>query len=601
MDIEELALLLRQQEPEKTNLDFKRKLYAVDHPKVRDTQWDEFIKDILSLANGNIGTAQTKSYLIIGVGDELNPLGTRDIFDVGEVNISAQRILQKVNSACRPPLPDLEIETVRFAGKRILIITIPPTPYLHETTRALKTSHTIYQENTVFIRRKESIGSASTSERQAILAEKQLAFSQAVGLKAVQSFPTDSIQRHREKLATKLRFARWAEGSPDESFIGSEGVHLPLFASPYEDTEGSSEELLRYIRSYGRLLILGEPGMGKTVALERAVWEFSTSTYDMVPVFIPLIQYDGDLMNDVATALNETGVLNIISNNEVNQLVANHQCVFLFDGLNEVAGVLRDKVYTELASFLRSHPTCSCTITSRSQDELWRRFHSREMIEDAVVVHRINDEQIAEYLVAHLGEKRGRELCDRLNEALQGLARIPLLLWLIKEAGVAGEELPGNRGELFNRFVRQVLKREQKQPDLVTIPQQEKLGALSHLAFQLQQDHRLACGRDEAIRIIQKTKRDVECEAVIDESLRNGLLIGETRLHFMHQAVHEYFVALELENILASFREPRGGLLAQVKTHSSSTSRSNFVNGQRKVGGLRPLCNLRGLQNSRCL
>ena len=51
MDPEKLKRLLKQPEPEELKLDFKRKLYAIDHvdPKVRDMHWDEFIKDILVL------------------------------------------------------------------------------------------------------------------------------------------------------------------------------------------------------------------------------------------------------------------------------------------------------------------------------------------------------------------------------------------------------------------------------------------------------------------------------------------------------------------------------------------------------------------------
>jgi HEAT repeat protein len=296
--------------------------------------------------------------------------------------------------------------------------------------------------------------------------------------------------------------------------------------------------------------------MGKTVALERAMWELSTVGSMTIAVFVPLIQYDVNLMRTVMVALNETGVLNVSTDYEVEQLVQDFRCVFLFDGINEVAGSQRDKLFAELASFLRTHSSSPCIITSRSQDELWRRFHSREMIEDAVVVRRITEEQIAGYLHAHLGEKRGKELYDRLNQALRGLARIPLLLWLIKEAGLAGKELPGNRGELFERFVKGVLEREQKQPDLVTIPAHLKTQALSHLAFHLLQGQRLAGSREEAVQVIQEVGAGTDGAAVVKESLRNGLLIGEAQVHFMHQAVLEYFAALRLADFASSLRVP---------------------------------------------
>jgi HEAT repeat protein len=560
MNIKEVQQLLRCREPESLKLEFKRKLYDIEHhdSKVRDLQWGEFIKDVLALANGNVGTAQKPGRLIIGVTDELNEHGTRDIHDVGSVSLTAQRILRKVNSACNPPLPDLRCEESCLEDKRILIITIPPTPYLHETTRAIKTPKATYPESVVFIRRKEDIGLASALERESILAEKRAAFAKTEAPDMQKAgkpgFTLESVQRHRRCLATKPRYARWADQSIDESYISSVGFRLPLFASPYDDTSGTSEELSECIRAYQRLLILGEPGMGKTVALERAMWEFATCPDTIIPIFVPLIHYDGSLTDIIIVALRETGALNIASAAEIEQVIADYRCVFLFDGLNEAPGNYRDKLFAELASFLQAHPLSPCIITSRSQDELWRRFHSREIVEDAMVVRRITDGQIAEYLVAHLGREKGRELHDRLNDALRGLARVPLFLWLIKEAGLAGEELPGNRGQLFDRFVRQALKREQKQPRIATIPIYQKIEALSHLAFFLYQDHRLTCNREDAIRIIADSESGLDGALLIDESLRNGILIGETQIRYMHQAVQEYFVAVKAQRIVAALR-----------------------------------------------
>ncbi len=562
MDIEQIRQLLQQREPEDLKLDLKRELYGIFHPdsSIRDMQWGELIKDVLSLANGNIGTAGKPGNLVIGVADELNQHGIRELYDVGDVILTGQQVLDKINAVCRPHLPNIYCEILLLDGIRIFVITVPPTPHLHETIRALKTPKATYPENTVFIRRKEGVGVASTEERDAIKAEKQ-------GSKASEaleherlSFPSGLIHTHREGLAAIPRYARWADKSPDEAYIHSAGIHLPLFVSPYEDISGPSEELLDCIRSYHRLIILGEPGMGKTVAFERAMWEFSTSVSVVTPVFIPLVQYDGSLISSIMNAFNEGGVLNISKATDVEQLILGYQCVFLFDGLNEVPGSYRDKLYTELSSFLRTHPACPCVVTSRSQDSLWRRFHSREMIEDAFVVRRITEDQILDYLVAHLGERQGKELYDRLNEALRGLARVPLLLWLIKEAGVAGEELPGNRGGLFSRFVSRVLEREQKQPALTTTPAHQKTQILSRLAFHLQQEHRLACTRDEAIRVIHKSWEGIDGAAIIEESVRNGLLTGETRLYFMHQAMQEFFAALELGTLISSHlaHEKRG-------------------------------------------
>jgi HEAT repeat protein len=572
MRTEDLRQLLGQREGLK--LDFKRELYKIDKSKYsnstgRKREWDELVKDILALTNGNIGVADQPAHLVIGAGDKLKSDGTRDLFDVGEVGLTPQQILDRVNESCAPPVPKLDCEIVVLDGCRLFIILIPPSPHLHETTRWLQTPKKDYNPGTVFIRRGEGTFPASASERQAIREDKRKVFLHIARPELIeaekQRFLSEQIQTHRERLAKTVRYARWADRSSDESYISSHAVRLPLFVSPYGEIGGFVEELQACIHSYQRLLILGEPGMGKTVALERTTWELSTADSRVVPVFVPLIQYDVSLMHSVMTALNESSVLSVATDSELEQLVHDWKCVFLFDGLNEVAGNRRDKLYAELASFLRTHSSSPCIITSRSQDDLWRRFHSREMIEDAVVVRRITEEQIVGYLQSHLGQKKGNELHDRLNQALRGLARIPLLLWLIKEAGLAGEELPGNRGELFDRFVKRVLEREQKQPDLVTIPVHQKMWALSHLAFSLLQGQRLACSHEEAVRVTQEALEGTDGRAVVQESLRNGLLMGETHVHFMHHAVLEYFAALRLAGLVSSFLTSEDRVLSNLR------------------------------------
>jgi hypothetical protein len=73
MTPEELRHLIDQ--PESPSLEFKRELHRIfDKDKnIKDRHRDEFIRDILSLANGNTTTAGEKAYLIIGVEDDFDP------------------------------------------------------------------------------------------------------------------------------------------------------------------------------------------------------------------------------------------------------------------------------------------------------------------------------------------------------------------------------------------------------------------------------------------------------------------------------------------------------------------------------------------------
>ncbi len=161
-------------EPEGPTLEFKRAWYGIDDPAAKQQQRDELIKDILSLANGSPGTVGRDAYLIIGADDSFDSAGRRCLHDVGDLKPESlrQTIVQCVSSASEPALQDIRFDVVEIDGARLAVITIPPSPHLHEITRGLLS----FSERTVFIRRGDSIGVASATDRDAISRLKRLHF-----------------------------------------------------------------------------------------------------------------------------------------------------------------------------------------------------------------------------------------------------------------------------------------------------------------------------------------------------------------------------------------------------------------------------------------
>jgi hypothetical protein len=168
MDAEKLKRLLNQ--AESATLDFKREWYRIDVPdgEAKKRQRAELIKDILALANGNAIVAGETAYLIIGADDQLDEENGRRLYSVSDPMPTAGQILQLVNAACDPPIEDLWCENVDIDGHQILVITIPPSPYLYETTRNLETPSSTYTKHVVFIRHNEQVSVASAKERVAI-------------------------------------------------------------------------------------------------------------------------------------------------------------------------------------------------------------------------------------------------------------------------------------------------------------------------------------------------------------------------------------------------------------------------------------------------
>jgi|GEM_PF-2070486 len=214
MDDIKLHSLLRESEGIK--LDFKRELHKFNSsvPDEKRRANDEFIRDILALTNGNSTAANDTAYLILGVNDQLNSDGSRDVYDIGDISITNKSILERVNSSCNPPITDLNVKVFTIQGKRILVIWIPPSPYLHETNRRLETPKSTYNEGTVFIRRSESIFPALDSERRALHEAKQRYLSGAknspldFNLPIYQSLEEINYINQKNRLDTKMTSLR---------------------------------------------------------------------------------------------------------------------------------------------------------------------------------------------------------------------------------------------------------------------------------------------------------------------------------------------------------------------------------------------------------
>lgn len=279
MTADELRELLAQSEGLK--LEFKREYHLNKTPPsgvnpqdwrtLVDGQKDELIKDILALTNGNVDTADMTAYLIIGASDRKSPDDTRALFDTRSLELSAQRLLEIVNNACYPPLTDLFCELIELDGHWLTVVTIPRSPFVHETTRQLKpmSGHldevtgrltikekTSYTERTAFVRRHEGIYPANKDERRALAADK----SPETFVIAAETLNVEEFQVPTEEL-TKLK---------------------ATFVAPR-----NYRKMLETLMKTGRLWIVGPAGVWKRqVALAVALDQHESSDVYSIPRFV---------------------------------------------------------------------------------------------------------------------------------------------------------------------------------------------------------------------------------------------------------------------------------------------------------------------------
>jgi len=172
---EKLLIKLLHQPREQDWFDFKLKLKLYrSGGDLATNQRDELIKDILGLANGNSRIIRKTKYLIIGASDkEFDETGCRKLYDVNYKIPSQSDIAIWLSNACSPAIVGLETELVLFDSVHLLIIAIPPTFDLHETTREL-TGAGHFHKHTVFMRQDEHSVPASVRDGVTIQQLKHL-------------------------------------------------------------------------------------------------------------------------------------------------------------------------------------------------------------------------------------------------------------------------------------------------------------------------------------------------------------------------------------------------------------------------------------------
>lgn len=161
---------------EKDWLEFKGKLelFKADG-KLVDRARDEFIKDILGLANGNSSIIRKTKYLIIGADNlAFDSKGERVCHPLNYRLPTQSEIAKWLKDACLPSVVGLSCETVAYKGEHLFVITIPPTFNLHETARELVASKGTFQKYTVFMRQDEHTVTASVRDGVTIQQLKQL-------------------------------------------------------------------------------------------------------------------------------------------------------------------------------------------------------------------------------------------------------------------------------------------------------------------------------------------------------------------------------------------------------------------------------------------
>ena len=168
MEASQIRKLLETSENPK--LEFKRQWYC-STDQLDDKGWGEFLKDLITLANGNSGFVGQTGYLIIGASDE-DPQteSQREIFHINNDGMlsNLQRLrevtLRKLRETCSPPLSNIEVDFIEIEGINLLVIAVPPPVDVVKLDRDLNTRGMRFKKGTVLIRIGQDVSVADPTE-----------------------------------------------------------------------------------------------------------------------------------------------------------------------------------------------------------------------------------------------------------------------------------------------------------------------------------------------------------------------------------------------------------------------------------------------------
>lgn len=216
---------------------------------------------------------------------------------------------------------------------------------------------------------------------------------------------------------------------------------LPL-GTKIEDVFAAAERVL---------LVLGEPGAGKTTMLLQLVTHLlaAAETDDScpIPAVFALSAYRDD------RPLSDWLVDQLANNYELPRRLAAQwidagRFVPLLDGLDEVDPALRPACAEAINAFRRQHPGVWLLVTARSRD--YQTLATRLHMDKAIVLQPLTQEQIDTYLSRRGPRLTGLRESLAADETLRELAQTPLMLSIMT---LAYRRMPDGDGEMGGRLL----------------------------------------------------------------------------------------------------------------------------------------------------
>lgn len=302
-----------------------------------------------------------------------------------------------------------------------------------------------------------------------------------------QTTRTRVTDRNRERMRQKVRNF-WVEGVLEKSLYAEARLELGMETKP-EAVENPWDTVLHHIdygdyklppetkikdlfdSMNGEMLILGEPGSGKTTTLLELARDLINLTFEdelqPIPVVFNLSSWNDRWKNLGVWLTDELNSKYQVPKKVASEWIEDGQLILLLDGLDEVKQEQRNMCVDAINTFRREH-TIDLVVCSRIAD--YESLTSKLQLQGAIVLQPLTAEQIDSYLASFRDELAAIRALLQADSTLQEMVQSPLLLSILVLAyrGMPTETLQAigtveaRRKHLFEAYVERMFDRKGK-------------------------------------------------------------------------------------------------------------------------------------------
>jgi hypothetical protein len=374
-----------------------------------------------------------------------------------------------------------------------------------------------------------------------------------------------ALRRYRQSLEATYRELKipFRAGRP----LQMQDVYVPVRV---DGGDKKQVDAYQTIQNQKRLVVLGDPGSGKTMFLRHVAFTYARQGLDdfdgqPIPVYLELNRVEsagGDLLAALTKTLenhNFPGAEGFLKS-----ALENHALLILLDGLDEVNAAARPVLVKQIQDLDQKHAENRIIVTCRKavyQGELdaW--------VDGKLEIIEFSDQQIQRFMTSWQKDMPAEKSIEHFFRTLQerpqimALARNPLLLTMVAYLYVDTEfALPHSRSEFYSRSTDLLL--DQWKLERNRYKATHKRIVLQRLAlFNQSQAGKTGERRTLELADVLKEIRAVlpdlmlkteDVQPLLDEIVqRSGLMLvldGGTRYQFTHLTLQEYFAARALES-----------------------------------------------------